>query len=84
MLPEPPKTPIIRSATIDLTAFVKLAYTLIGFATLAYFFFSRVRTGGTFASAAEHASMGLMYGVMGLILVFGIVVVGVSFRAPKN
>jgi hypothetical protein len=84
MLPEQPKTLITRSATVDLTAFVKLAYTLIGFATLAYFFFSRFDTGGTFASAAEHASMGLMYGVMGLILVFGVVVVGVSLRAPKH
>jgi hypothetical protein len=82
MLPEQPKTPITHSATVDLTAFIKLAYTLIGFATLAYFFFSRFD--GTFASAAEHASMALMYGVMGLILVFGVVVVGGSLRAPKH
>jgi hypothetical protein len=84
MLPDQAKTPTTRSAAIDLTAFIKLAYSLIGLATLAYFFFARLRGDGTFAAAAEHASMGLMYGVMGLILVFGVVVVGVSLRVPKQ
>jgi hypothetical protein len=84
MLPEQPKTPTTRTATIDLTVFVKLAYSLVGFATLAYFLFARARTGGTFAAAAEHASMGLMYGVMGLILVFGVAVVGTSLRGSKR
>ena len=84
MLPDQAKTPTTRSAAIDLTAFIKLAYSLIGLATLAYFFFVHLRSGGTFAAAAEHASMGLMYGVMGLIQVFGVVVVGLSLRGPKR
>jgi hypothetical protein len=65
-------------------AFVKLAYFVIGLTTVTYFFFVHLRSGSTFAAAAEHASIGLMCGVMGLILVFGVGVVGISLHRPKH
>ena len=71
-----------RVAIADVTGAVKLAYLLIGFASLAYFLF-HWRSGGTLAAAANEASLGLVYGVAGLIVIFGVVVVGLSLRRGR-
>ena len=73
------KIPGTRVASIDLSAFVKLAYLVIGCAVLIYFAIE-MRHGWSLAVAAENASMGMLYGVAGLIIVFGVAVVGSSLR----
>ena len=79
MQPNQTKTPNTRVASIDLAIFVKLAYLLIGGAALAYFWV-QTSHGGSLAAAAENASLGLMYAVGGLTILFGIGVVGTSLR----
>jgi uncharacterized protein (UPF0333 family) len=69
--------PNTRAVSLDLSAFVKLAYLLIGCAALAYFLI-QMRQGGSLATAAENASVGLVYGVGALI-----VVVGLSLHRPR-
>jgi uncharacterized protein (UPF0333 family) len=73
------KMPNIRTASLDLSAFIKLAYLLIGSVALAYVVIQMQR-GGSLATAAESASLGLVYAVGGLIVVFGVAVVALSFR----
>ena len=73
------KLPILRSASLDLSGFIKLAYLLIGSGALAYFVV-QMQSGGSLAAAAENASLGLVYAVGGLIVVFGVAVVAVSLR----
>jgi len=72
-------TETTRVATADVPALVKLAYLLIGCATLAYFLM-HLRSGQTLAAAANEASLGLVYGVAALIVVFGVAVVALSIR----
>jgi hypothetical protein len=67
----------------DLSAYVKLAYLLIGGASLAYFLF-HMHGGGTLVAAAAQASISLMYGVTALIIVFGVVIVGTSLRVRRE
>jgi hypothetical protein len=69
-------------ADADVPALVKLAYLLIGCATLAYFLI-HLHGGGTLAAAANEASLGLVYGVLALVVVFGVVVVALSFRSTR-
>jgi hypothetical protein len=71
-----------RTAALDLAGLVKLAYVLIGFATIAYFLV-HLHRGGTMILAAEQASMELLYAVLALVLVFGVVVVSFAFRKAK-
>jgi hypothetical protein len=71
-----------RTATLDLAGLVKLAYVLIGFATIAYFLM-HLHAGGTMILAAEQASMELLYAVLALVLVFGVAVVSFAFRKAK-
>ena len=73
------KTPNVRAASLDLSDFVKLAYALIGSGAIAYFL-AQMRNGHSLAAAAESASLGLLYAVGGLIIVFGVIVVGISLR----
>lgn len=73
------RIPHTRAASLDLSAFVKLAYALIGCAALVYFLI-RMRHGGSLAAAAELASAGLVFAVGAVIVVFGVLVVGSSFR----
>lgn len=81
---EQPAVRAAHAAHLDVTTFfVKLAYGAIGFATLAYFLI-RMRADGSFAVAAEQASVGLLYGVMALIVVFGVAIVSLSFRKPER
>ncbi|HUI76257.1 MAG TPA: hypothetical protein VLY24_00040 [Bryobacteraceae bacterium] len=75
-------TETTRVATADVPALVKLAYLLIGCASLAYFLL-HMRHGSTLAAAANEASLGLVYGVAGLIVVFGVTVVALSFRRGR-
>jgi hypothetical protein len=75
-------TETTRTVTADLPALVKLAYLLIGCASLAYFLL-HWRTGGTLAAAANEASLGLVYAIAGLIVIFGVVVVALSFRQGR-
>ena len=77
------KTPVAKEAAAvnEVPALVKLAYLLIGCASLVYFLLQR-SNGGSFVAAANEASLGLVYGVAGLTVVFGIVVVAASFRRP--
>ena len=72
-------TPTTQAATAEVPALVKLAYLLIGCASLAYFLI-HLHNGGTLASAANEASLGLVYGVAALSVVFGVSVVVLSFR----
>jgi hypothetical protein len=65
----------------DLAWLVKLAYLFVGGASIAYFLMV-LRNGGSLAAAAAQASVGLLYGVAALILVFGLVIVGGSLRNP--
>ena len=72
----------------EIPAFLKLAYPVIAFGSLAYFLIymygetghpdrgSLVRT----LNAATEASGSLMYGVAAMIVVFGVVVVAFSLR----
>jgi hypothetical protein len=69
----------IRAASLDLSAFVKLAYALIGCAALVYLAI-RISRGGSLAAAAEMASAGLVFAIGALVLVFGVLVVGSSLR----
>jgi hypothetical protein len=73
------KLPNIKAASLDLPAFIKLVYLLIGSGALAWFLF-QIRQGGSLAAAAENASLGLVYALGGLIIVFGIIVIGSSLR----
>jgi hypothetical protein len=73
------KMPNMRSASLDLSGFIKVAYLLIGSGALAYFLI-QMQSGGSLAAAAENASLGLVYAVGGLIIVFGVTVVALSFR----
>lgn len=73
------RVPNTRAASLDLSAFVKLAYALIGCAALAYLAI-RMSHGGSLAAAAEIASAGLVFAIGALIVVFGMVVVGSSLR----
>jgi hypothetical protein len=75
-------TETTQVATAEVPGLVKLAYLLIGCATLAYFLI-QLRGGGTLASAANEASLGLVYGVAALIVVFGVVVVAIAFRRSR-
>jgi len=81
MSPNRSKLPALRTqvATAEVPALVKLAYLLIGCASLAYFLI-HLRSGGTLVAAANEASLGLVYGVAALIVIFGVVVVALSFR----
>ena len=67
------RIPRSRAASLDLSAFVKLAYALIGCAALVYFLI-RMRHGGSLAAAAEIASAGLLCAVGALVVVFGTLV----------
>jgi hypothetical protein len=71
-----------QAATAEVPALVKLAYLLIGCASLAYYLI-HLRSGGTLAAAANDASLGLMYGVAALIVVFGVAVVALSLRRGR-
>jgi len=73
------QTPAARAEAIGLTAWIKVAYSIVGCATAIYFLL-RMFDGGNLATAAEQASRGMLYGITGLIMVFGVVAVGVSFR----
>jgi hypothetical protein len=75
-------TETTQAATAEVPALVKLAYLLIGCASLAYFLI-HLRSGGSLATAANEASLGLVYGVAALIVVFGVVVVALSFRRGR-
>jgi len=66
----------------DLSAYIMLAYLMVGGASLAYFLL-HMYGGGTLAGAAAQASISLMYGVTALIIVFGVAVVGLSLRAKR-
>ena len=81
MQPRPRETKTLetKAASLELPSLVKLAYLVIGCASVAYFLLHMQR-GASLASAADEASLGLMYGVAGLIVVFGVVVVAFSFR----
>jgi len=68
------RIPYTRAASLDLSAFVKLAYALIGCAALVYFLV-RMRHGGSLVAAAELASAGLLCAVGALVVVFGTLVV---------
>jgi bacteriorhodopsin len=76
------EVPATRVASLDLTGLVKLAYFVIGFASIVYFLLHRY-SGATVTAAAEQASVGLLYGVLALILVFGVAVVGFAIRRPR-
>jgi hypothetical protein len=73
------KLPNVKAATLDLSAFIKLAYLLIGSGALTSFLI-QMRNGGSLAASAENASVGLLFAMGGLIIVFGILVVGGSLR----
>ena len=75
--------PNVRTASLDLSVLVKLAYALIGCASLVYLAI-RMRHGGSLAAAAEIASAGLVFAVGALIIVFGVLVVGFSLRLPSR
>ena len=64
---------------MDVPIFVKLAYLLVGCAALVYVLV-RMGQGGSLAAAAEIASAGLVFAIGALIVVFGVLVVGSSFR----
>ena len=74
-----PKSPVTRVASMDLSVFVKLTYLLIGCGAIAYVLI-QMGSGGSLAAAADNASLGLVYAVGGLIVVFGVAVVGLAFR----
>ena len=70
--------------------FLKLAFIVISFGAIAYFFLfmngevdhpERGPLVRTF-NAATQFSAGLMYAVAGLIVIFGVIVVAFSFRKP--
>ena len=82
MSPNRSKLPTTQAATAEVPALLKLAYLLIGCATIAYFLI-HLRSGGTLAAAANEASLGLVYAVAALIVVFGVVVVALSFRRSR-
>jgi hypothetical protein len=69
-------------ANANLSAYIILAYLLVGGASLAYFLL-HVSGGGTIEGAAAQATISLVYGVTALIIVFGVVVVGSSLRARR-
>jgi hypothetical protein len=73
------RIPLTRAASLDLAAFVKLAYALIGCAALVYLLI-RMRHGGSLAAAAEVASASLLCAVGALVVVFGVLAVGLSLR----
>jgi hypothetical protein len=73
------RIPNTRVASLDLSAFVKLVYAVIGCAALV-FFLVRMRQGGSLAAAAELASAGLLCAVGALVVVFGALVIGSSLR----
>ena len=73
------KMPDTKAASLDLSIFVKLVYLLIGCGAIAYVLIE-MGNGRTLAAAAENASLGLVYGVGGLAVVFGVAVVGGSLR----
>jgi hypothetical protein len=75
-------TETTQVAAAEVPALVKLAYLLIGCASLAYFLM-HLRSGGTLAAAANEASLGLVYGVLALVVVFGVVVVALSFQSTR-
>jgi len=68
-----------RAASPDLSILVKLAYLLVGCAALVYVLV-RMGQGGSLAAAAEIASAGVVFAIGALIVVFGVLVVGSSFR----
>ena len=74
-----PCPPGIGAATLEVSAFVKLAYGLIWCAALVYLAI-RINQGGSLAAAAEMASAGLVFAIGALVLVFGVLVVGSSLR----
>ena len=69
----------VRAASLEVSAFVKLAYALIGCAALVYLAI-RLSEGASLAAAAEFASAGLVFGIGTLVVVFGVAVVGSSLR----
>src|SRR5579864_122812 len=71
---EMPATQTKTNQNADLSAYVKLAYLLIGAASLVYFLL-HMHSGGTLVAAAAQASISLVYGVTALIIVFGVVIV---------
>lgn len=75
-------TETTQAASAEVPALVKLAYLLIGCASLAYFLL-HLRSGSTLAAAANEASLGLVYGVAALAVVFGVAVVALSFRRSR-
>ena len=68
-----------RAASRAASAFIKLVYGLIGCAALISFFI-RLRQGGSLAAAAATASAGLVFAIGAVVVVFGVLVVGSSFR----
>ena len=77
-----PQTQAKINQSASLSAYILLAYLLIGGASLAYFLL-HVYGGGTIAGAAAQASISLVYGVTSLIIVFGVVIVGLSLRGKR-
>jgi hypothetical protein len=69
------------AASLTLSAFVKLAYPVIGCAAFV-FLLMRMRQGFSLAAAAESASAGLVFAIGALVVVFGVLVVGSSL--PKQ
>lgn len=80
--PAPTKAQAAKAATLEMPALVKLAYALIGCASVAYFLI-HLQQGSSLAAAAEEASLGLVYGVAALIVIFGVVVVASSLRGER-
>ena len=76
-----PAAGIKTNHNANLSAYIKLAYLLIGGASLAYFAL-HMHSGGTLVAAAAQASISLVYGVTALIVVFGVVIVGMSLGQP--
>jgi hypothetical protein len=77
------RVPHTRVASLDASAFVKLAYALIGCVALIYFLI-RMRQGSSLVAAAEVASAGLVFAIGALVVVFGVLVVGSSLRLPSR
>ncbi len=68
--------------TADLSAYILLAYVMVGVSAVAYFLL-QMHGGGTLAAAVAQASISLVYGVTALIVVFGVVAVGLALREKR-
>ncbi|PWU08526.1 MAG: hypothetical protein C5B51_07730 [Terriglobia bacterium] len=69
----------VKTESADLSAYIVLAYLLVGGGSIVYFLL-HMQGAGSIAAAAAQASISLVYGVTALIVVFGVVIVGLSLR----